>query len=159
MSQRDRTTVDVHLLLIEPQLTDDDKALRRERLVQLDEVEVVHIDAGASAQLSHCETGAHYHHARIDTRNCTPDETSERFDAEISRLFLARDHERGGAVVDAARIPGGDRAAVRAERRLQRRELLGARVGPGMLVALDTVHGHELVVETARLGGCGPPLL
>src|SRR5215831_16508326 len=40
VAERDRAPVHVHALLVEPQLTDDDEALRRERLVQLDEVEI-----------------------------------------------------------------------------------------------------------------------
>ena len=52
-----------------------------------------------------------------------------------SRAFSSRrDHERGGAVVDARCVAGRDRAA-RAERGLQRGELLGGRVGPRVLVA------------------------
>jgi hypothetical protein len=38
MAERDGAAVDVHFLLVETELPDDDEALRGERLVQLDEI-------------------------------------------------------------------------------------------------------------------------
>src|SRR5262249_21133737 len=40
MSDGDRAAVDVHLVLVEPELANHDEALGSERLVQLDEVDV-----------------------------------------------------------------------------------------------------------------------
>src|SRR5581483_796040 len=54
---RDRAAVDVHLLRIESELTDDDQALRRERLVQLDEVYLARVDSDSGQQLPHCRNG------------------------------------------------------------------------------------------------------
>src|SRR5439155_8213855 len=73
----------------------------------------------------------------------------------LPRPFLARDHERGRAVVDPARVPGGDAAAL-AERGLQRGELLLARLGPRVLVALRLADGDELVFEASRRVRVGP---
>src|SRR4029453_7860900 len=69
--------------------------------------------------------------------------------------LLACDHERRGSVVDAARVAGRDRAAF-AKGRLERRELLEARVRPRMLVARDVADRHELVLEPALVVGLGP---
>src|SRR5688572_10037269 len=40
MADRDRSAVHIHLLLVEPKLADDGEALGRERLVQLDEIDL-----------------------------------------------------------------------------------------------------------------------
>ena len=112
----------------------------------------------ALEQLADRRHRADAHHARVDACDRAADERPERLGAEGLRPLLARDHERGGAVVDPARVPGRDRT-VRAERRLQCRELLGARVRTRMLVANGVADRHELVVEAPRLGGLGPALL
>src|SRR5262245_993776 len=66
VAERDRAAVHVHALLVEPELPDDGEALRRERLVQLDEVDVRGGDAGALQQLAHGRDRPDAHHARID---------------------------------------------------------------------------------------------
>src|SRR5262249_13460783 len=98
------------------------------------------------------------HHTWVDAGDRAPDEPAERLDAELASLLLARDHERGGAVVDPARV-SGRHGPVRAKRGLERRELLRRRVGPRMLVALETVDRNELVVEPARVCRRSPALL
>src|SRR5205085_10461295 len=109
-------------------------------------------------ELPHRRNRADAHHLRIDPGDGAADEGAERLDAELTRLLLGRDHEGGGAVVDAARVARGDRAAL-AERRPKRRQLLGARVGPWVLVPLGAVDRDELVREPAhRIGGGPAPL-
>ena len=69
-----------------------------------------------------------------------------------ARSSLAID-ERGGAVVDTARVAGRHRA-VRTERRLQLRERLRRRRRPWVLVDRHVADCHELVLETpCRLRG------
>src|SRR5205814_315025 len=109
-------------------------------------------------QLANGGNGADAHHARIDSRDCAAEEAAERLDAQLPRLLLAGDHERGRTIVDPARVPRGDGAAG-AERGLERGQPVGSRVRPGVLVAGGAVHREELVVETAGLGGRGPALL
>src|SRR5581483_9181965 len=50
---RDRAAVDVHLRLVEAELANDGERLRRERLVELDEVDLVERHAGALEELAH----------------------------------------------------------------------------------------------------------
>ena len=107
-------------------------------------------DARAVEQLANGRHRPDAHHPRVDAGDCARDEATERLDAELARPLLARDHERGSAVVDPARVAGGD-GAVRPKRGPERGELLGARVGARMLVAVDLAHGDELVVEAACL--------
>jgi hypothetical protein len=135
-----------------------EEALRRERLVQLDEIDLVQVDSRSGEQLPNRRHGPDPHHARVDSRNGAADERAERLDAKRASALLARDHERGGAVVDPARVSGRDRPAF-AKRRLERRHLLGVRVGSRVLVPSDAGDFDDLFVEAARLVGGRPTLL
>src|SRR5438477_487498 len=127
VAERDRAAVHVHLLRVETELADHDEALGGERLVQLDEIEVGDGDPCPSEKLAHGRDRPDAHHSRIDPGDRAADEGAERLDAQFSRLLLGRDHESGGAVVDPARVPRGDRPAL-TERRPKRRQLLRARL-------------------------------
>src|SRR5207247_10968910 len=112
----------------------------------------------SSQELANSRNGPDAHKSRIDAGDGAAEEGSERLGAELARLLLARDHERRRAVVDAARVSGRDSAAL-AEGGAKRRELLRARVGPRVLVALDPVDGDELVREATCLLRRRPPPL
>ena len=81
------------------------------------------------------------------------DERAERLDPELARLLLARDHERRRAVVDAARVARGDRAA-RPEGRLQRRELLDVVSRPRVLVDASTLADGATISSAKRPASC-----
>ena len=71
------------------------------------------------------------------------------------RLRVAHHDDRGRAVVERARVPGGD-LAVGTEHRLQLRELLDRRVGPRAVVLADhgavgQLDGDDLALEEAPL--------
>src|SRR5207237_6610889 len=95
---------------------------------------------------------------RVDPRHRRADEYAQRLGAELLRPLLARDHECRGAVVDPARVAGRDRAAL-AEGRLQRGELLLARVRPWVFVPGRVADGDELVCEPALSVRSRPALL
>src|SRR5512132_2775514 len=156
--ERNRTAVDVHLFGIQPQLADHHGALRSEGLVQLDQVDLVTLDAGTSQRLAHGRDRPDPHHAWVDTGNASAHERTERLRAERLRLLLRGDHYRSGAVVDPGRVAGCDRAAF-AEGGLQRCQLRLGCVRPRMLVALGLPYRDELVRETPRLVGRSPALL
>ena len=65
-----------------------------------------------------------------------PAKRRQRLGAQRRRPLLARDHERGRAVVHAARVARGD-AAAGAKRGLERGQPLGGRVRPRVLVAVE----------------------
>ena len=155
MADRDGPTVDVHPLVVEPELSHHREALRCECLVQLDEIDLRDIDARAGEQLAHGRNRSDPHHARIDAGDSAADERAERLDAELARLLVRRDHERSCAIVQPGRVTGGD-GAVLAERRRERCELLERRVGAGVLVAAQFADGDELVVEATRICSGGP---
>ena len=76
-----------------------DEALGGERLVQLDQVELVDADPRPLQQLATAGTGP-----MPITRGSTPttalaDERRQRLGAQLARPLLARDHERCRAVV------------------------------------------------------------
>ena len=78
-----------------------------------------------------------------------PDERAERLDAELLRLLLAREHERGGAVVEPRRVAGGDRPAF-PKRGLQPGQRLRGRLGTRVLVDGDVSDRDDLGLETPR---------
>src|SRR5438552_16475193 len=158
MAERDRTAVHVHLLRVEAELADHEEALRRERLVQLHEVDLLERDTGPVEQLPHGRDRADAHHARVDAGNRAADERAERLHAELAGLLLRGDHERCRPVLDPGGVAGGDGASL-TEGGLERGEFLGGGVWPRMLVARDVADRNELVRETARLVGCGPAAL
>jgi hypothetical protein len=80
------------------------------------------------------------------------------------RLLTVGDHQGGGAVDDAARVPRGHEAVL-AERRLEAGQALQGGLRTGMIVLIDAhglvaagrhLDGHDLVLEDAarRRGGC-----
>ena len=83
VADRDRAAVDVHALLVDPEVAHHGERLRGERLVQLDEVDVLDRDAGAVEQLADGRDRADAHHGGIDARDGRADEGPERLDAEI----------------------------------------------------------------------------
>ena len=144
--------------VVDPELARDRDRLRRERLVQLDEIDVADREPGAVEQLAHRGHRPDPHHARVDAGDRRGDERAERLDAERARLLLRGDDDGSRTVVQARRVAGRDRAAG-AERRLQRRELLECRLGTRMLVARQLAGGDELVVEAAGVARRRPALL
>ena len=152
---RDRAAIDVDPLLVDPQLAHHGERLRGERLVQLHEIDLAELDAGSLEQPADGGDRSDPHHGGVDSRDGRADERSERLDAERPGVLLARDHERGGAVVDPARVARRHRPAV-AEGRPERGELLGRRVRTRVLVAIQLAGRHELVGEAALVLGLRP---
>src|SRR5207237_10081587 len=111
------------LLRVCPELAARREALRRARLVQLAEVDLVAAEPGPLEQLPDGRNRPDAHHAGVNAGHRAADEPAERLDAELLRLLLARDHERGGAVVDSARVARSD-GALGAKGRPQRCQLL-----------------------------------
>ena len=83
------------------------------------------------------------------------DDPRERGDAEVARLGVAHDDDRGGAVVERARVARGDAPAL-AEHRLEGREALERRRRPRPVVdrddrAVGQGHRDDLALEEATL--------
>src|SRR5204863_1954780 len=93
MAERDRAAVDVDALGVEAELADHDQALRCERLVELDEIEVLNLHPRAIEQLPNRRHGPDSHHPRIDACDGRADERAQRLDPQLLRALFARDHE------------------------------------------------------------------
>ena len=134
MTEGDRAPVDVDLrhvgvVLLLPRQHD-----RRERLVDLDEVDLVDRHLRPLEHLGRGRDRAGEHHHRVDAGERERVEARPRLEAELVRLLLAHDQHGRRAVGDLRRVRRRDHA-VCLERRLQRRELLDRRVGADALVA------------------------
>ena len=84
--------------------------LRREGLVELDDVDVRHLQAGALEQLRHREdrADAHLFGTAAGDREAAVD--AERLDAEFLGALRRHQDRRRRAVAELARVAGGDGA-------------------------------------------------
>ena len=85
MAEGDRAAVHVRALLVEAELADDLDDLRRERLVELDDGDVVERQAGLRERLRDRLDGADAHDLRVHARGREADEPTERRQAELGR--------------------------------------------------------------------------
>ena len=129
--------------------------LRREGLVQLDDVHLVEPQPGAGENLARRRRRPDAHDARRDARRRHADEARVRGRA-VGGGFRG-DDERRGAVVDAGGV-AGRHGFVRPVDRLQLGELFGRRLGARVLVAVDDqrlalalghAHGGDFIAEHA----------
>src|SRR2546428_13303516 len=107
MAQRDRAAVNVDLCRIELEVAHARDRLRRERLVQLDEVDRVDREASPLQRLARCRNRPEPHAARIDTRDRTRHYPRERLRPPLTAPDRLRppggEEEGGGPVPDPAR--------------------------------------------------------
>src|SRR4051794_12500668 len=151
----DRTAVHVEAVDVDAELLVRRDHLRGERLVDLDEVDVVdrHLRAseGLLGGLDRTET----HDLRRQAGDTGRHDAGEWRDAELLRLRVAHDDDRGGAVVERARVARSD-PSVRTEHRLQLSHPFDSDPGARAIVLLDhpTVgqcHRRDLALpETVR---------
>ena len=109
--------------------------LHRERLVQLEEADLVDGEPGLREHLLGRGHGAEPHQVRLDARVGEADESEARLEAELGGGRLGREERRGRAVGQPGGV-AGRHAPARAERRPERREPLEGRVGAEELVPL-----------------------
>ncbi len=81
MAERNRAAVDVHAILRHSELTHRRDDLRRERLVELDEVDVGERHAGEAKRLRHGLDRPDAHDVGIDASRRERDEPRERLEA------------------------------------------------------------------------------
>ena len=163
----DGAAVDVELVPRDAEVLGRRDDLGGERLVDLDEVDVVDGHAGAGEGLAAGLDRAEAHDLGVQAGDARGDDPGERREAELGGLGVAHDHHRGGAVVQRAGVAGGD-LAVGPEHRLQVGEALGGGAGPDAVVAgdgdrlalvVDGVDRGDLVLPEAVLERGGGPLL
>ena len=107
--------------------------LRRERLVQLDEVDLIERQSGACQHLAHGGNRSDAEALRRDAGRGVGDKARQRLDAPFLRRAGGHQDDRSRAVARLRRIAGGDRAGG-VKCRSQLREGLGGRIAPRTLV-------------------------
>ena len=154
MPQRDGAAVRVHMVgcLGQTELTEDGNALAGEGLVEFDDVDVADRQAGLDQQALHGGGGADAHDAWRHAGGGHRNDTGARRQAVAPGTFLGRHDQRGGAIVDAGCVAGGDGAGI-AERGLQLRQHFQRGVGAQVFIVFD----HR--VALAALDGDGRDLL
>ena len=131
---------------VDSELAADGKHLRRECLVQLDDLDVVDRHLRLSEYLAHRFDRPDAHDLRSDTRDGGSDDSRERHDSELSRARVTHNDDRGGAVVQGAGV-AGRHLSTRLERRLELGQPLERGVRARSVVLRDTVPGSDLPLE------------
>ena len=136
VADRDGAAVDVDLAGVPAHLLVDRAGLRRERLVDLHQVEVLRLPAGLLQAQLRGRHRAHAHDRRVEPGARIGADHRERLQAERRRALRRHHQHRGGAVVQARGIAGGHRAGL-----VERRAQAGQRLGAGL--AVDELVGGE----------------
>src|SRR5262245_38734933 len=163
MPDGDGAAVDVDLVGVPAEVLVDGAGLRRERLVGLDQVEIADAPAGLLERRARGRDRPGAHDRGIDAGMRPGHDARERRLAALGGFARRHQHHRGGAVVDARGIGGGDGAFLVEGRtqlgnRLHGDARLRILVGVDHHVALARLDRHscDLVLEPARLhGGLG----
>ena len=149
VADRDRAAVHVELGLHRgvghPHAVRRRDDLRGEGLVELHEVDVVDREAGPAQRLLRGLDRAEAHDLGRERRDPGRDDPGERGDPELGGPRRGHHHERRGAVVERARVPGRD-ASVGTEDRLEVGQRLVGRARPRRVVPGD----HRAVGQRHR---------
>jgi hypothetical protein len=129
MAERQRATVDVHLVEIYAELLRHRERLSGEGLVELEHVDVIERDAGAFQRLPRRRDGSDAHDLgrAAGHRGCA--DAGQRLQAMRLGVFLGDDEDRGGPIGQRRGGPRGDRA-FGVESGLQARQRLQAGIRP-----------------------------
>ena len=125
--------VDVEPVDVDAELLVGRHDLGGERLVDLDQVDVVDAHAGAGEGLLARLDRAHAHDLGGQAGEAGRHDPGQRLEAELGGLGVGHDDDRGGAVVERAAVAGGH-DAVGAEDRLELRDLLVGDAGARAVV-------------------------
>src|SRR5690606_18667017 len=112
VAERDRAAVDVDLVAVEVERLLDAEVLPRERLVDLEQVDVLDLHAGALARRLDRGDRPDAHDLGRHTGDRPRDDARDRRDPELLRALRGRHDERRRAVDDAGRVAGGDGPAL-----------------------------------------------
>ncbi len=126
--------VDARVVVVDAEVVEEAEHLDGERLVELEEPDVVDREAGLAERLLRARHGADAHDLGLDACEREGHQGHLRREAELLHGIAAREQGGRGAVVEARRVAGRD-AAVRAERGAEPGESLQRRLGAHGLVA------------------------
>src|SRR5690606_29941514 len=103
----DRAAVDVQLVVVDAEVLGRRQDLRGERLVDLDQVDVVDGHPGVGERLAGRLDRAEAHDLGGQAGDAGRHDPRQRGYAELGGLGVAHDDDRGGAVVQRAAVAGG----------------------------------------------------
>src|SRR5262249_4191955 len=168
MAERACAAIDIHPGGIEAQFADYSQALRRERLVELEQVYVAGTQPCFFQSASDRGNGSQAHVSRIDARAGIRDDLRQRSELHQPRSLTARYHESCRSIVQPRSVGRGDPPRLRLKRRTQSGQLVQSRVGARMLVGLEKQgltlslrnrNGNDLIHKSAgAYSSCRPAL-
>ena len=133
MAERDRAAVHVQPLRIDRQLLQAREHLRRERFVQLDEIDLIERQSRELQHLPDRRDRTDAEQLRLDAGRRERDEPRQRRQAALARAGRRGDDHRRRAVARLRRVAGRHRP-VGVKRRPQLRQRLGGGVAPRSFV-------------------------
>ena len=158
VADRDRAAVHVDLLRVELELVDAGDRLGGERLVELDQLQVLDPPANPGERAVHRGHRPDAHVVRVHACRGGADVAGERGEPGAVDRLLGHEQQGSAAVVQRGGVPAGHRAAL-AERGLLGGELLERDVRLDALVGGDLALAggdrDDLGVEPARVAGGG----
>src|SRR5262245_47011212 len=162
MSQRDAAAVGIRLLRRELEIARDGDRLSGERLVQLNEIDVVDPHARALEQAAHGGNGTYAHVARLDARMRPAGEPRHRLEPARPRTLRRHQDDGRSRIVETGRVARGD-AALRIEGGRELRERFHRRVAAHVLVLVEQRRalpraqgdGEDLRIEPAVVDRTG----
>src|SRR5579862_4694796 len=154
----DRTAVRIEpgVVRVDAELVAPRQHLDGERLVQLEDVDLVERDPRLLEHTAGGRDGADAHQVRLDAGVCVADEAEPRLEPDLVERFLGGEERRRRAVREPGRVAGGD-AAAGTEGGLQPGESLHGRLGAQELVPLGELpavvgedgHRHDRLAHDA----------
>jgi len=156
MPERNGPAVDVHLVVKNVQFLHPGEHHRRERLVDLDQVDVVHRHAGLLQGMAGGRDRSGQHPHRIVGQHRQVMDAGPRRQLVLGERTVGGDQQRGGSVGDLAGDRSGDRAALL--ERLEAADLLPVGL-TGALIPGNVAQWGDLGVEAARVPGPDRPLV
>ena len=135
MAERDRPAVrvDPRVVVGDAVVVEERQHLHRERLVELEQSDVLNGQSGRAQRLPGRRDRADAHHLGFDAGEAVADQRHLGRQPQLGRDVGAGDQAGGRAVVEAGRVAGGD-PPVRPERRLQPGQRLDRGARPRRLV-------------------------
>src|SRR5438046_9906642 len=97
--------------MAEAELPHDREGLDGEGLVQFDQVEILHGEAGAREHLSSGRDGTDAHRPGLHARGRGGHDTDEGSEYKLVGLAIAREEHDRSALADPARVAGANRHA------------------------------------------------
>src|SRR5690606_29500992 len=144
----DGAAVDVELVCRDAELALAVHGLSREGLVDLEQVDVVDLQARLREQLADGGHRPDAHDVGVDPGDGEAAQAPERLDAQLLRLALAEQHGRGRAVAERRAVARRHAAAL-GEGGRQLGEHLERGAGAGALVLREVARAHVAALEDA----------